>query len=752
MENKKSKAVNTDEKMLSGVIEYSVLTKTPVFIPNTSNYLIFSQNPEKDKKENLQEIHKTYDFFSYNNLEGKTHGEKTYYEPVIPGSEIRGMFRSNFEILTNSCMSALDSDMQLSKRTMESYCPGLLQRKEDKDTGITVYDLYEATDVLWRTYGANNTTADLEWKNDNEHNNRKCYIQKDFAEGEKVKFILHKRKNKDGISIKPLASDVGKYNQKTHTVKNDNYAEGYIIKGEKSPGGPSRKHCCHIFVIKNSNSVVQSGVKISLFEDLLKVYADNELGNASHYSEYRKKFQEFKQGQGNGFFPVYYSIIKDVANSKKQNIFIAPACKTREIYDNTLKKLAKELAPCTGKSGYCEACELFGTVTDDDSKSSKIRFSDLVAEKKAKNSEYYVQKPITLPEMSSPKLNNMEFYLSKPKNAYFWTYDYYISADGRMHIEQGELSGRKFYWHQNIDDKYNPDEKRGKRNITIRPLRSNITFHGKLFFDRISKNTLDKLIYLVNAGDEEKKEISKKEHGYKIGMAKPLGLGSIACNVDKVFIKSYTIQDGKAIQQIEEIYNEYNPLSVRNMLDETIVKNYDKMTGFNSIQLDVKDGEIFSYPKINSESKGYEWFTKNHKGVKENRKETNNFPNARKDMVFLRYLKAMEERVQPTNTNLIKINNNNGQKKAGAKNSPSNIQGKHQKDNTSVVETATVLPYEKKNCIKFSIGGKKAQNILCERAGINPDNVQKLYPEGSQIKVRFKNKDSNGFANYEIVK
>lgn len=71
------------------------------------------------------------------------------YQPVIPGSEIRGMFRSNFEILTSSCLSSLDSDMLLSKRTMESFLPGLIYR--DPRTGT--YTLYAAEDVLWRTEG-----------------------------------------------------------------------------------------------------------------------------------------------------------------------------------------------------------------------------------------------------------------------------------------------------------------------------------------------------------------------------------------------------------------------------------------------------------------------------------------------------------------------------------------------------------------------------------------------------------------------
>lgn len=637
----KSENIDKGEKMLSGVIEYSVLTKTPVFIPNTSNYLVFSKNPEDDKTKDKKEVHKTYDFFSYNNLEGKTHGENNYYKPVIPGSEIRGMFRSNFEILTNSCMSALDSDLQLSKRTMESYKAGLLYKRKDKDKeGNVIYDLYKATDVLWRTYGADNTVTDPgKWKDDKEHKKRKCYIQKDFAEGERVKFKLKERKGK---GVKPLASEVKKYS------KDIKGTEGYIIKGEKSPGGRSEKHCCHIFV--KDVKAEWKEIKISLLDDLLEVYAANELENASHYKEYREKLKEFKEGKGNEYFPVYYSIIIDKG---KKKVFIAPACKTREIYDNTLKKLAKEFAPCTKESGYCEACELFGTMTEGDGKSSKIRFSDLVAEDKKENKDYYIEKPVTLPEMSSPKLNNMEFYLSRPEeNAYFWTYDYYIDADGKLHIEQGKLSGRKFYWHQYIDDTYNPGAERGKRNITIRPLKKGITFHGKLFFDGISRNTLNKLIYLINAGDES--SIEEKEHGYKIGTAKPLGLGSIACKADKVYIKSYIIKDGMVVKETPE-YNGYNYSEVRGMLDGKIVENYDMMTGFHSIKLE--NGEVFSYPKTEAGPEGYRWFVDNHKGLKKDRITKVNMPNTRKDMVFLEYLEAMEPRVKRTITG----NNNNGE-------------------------------------------------------------------------------------------
>ena len=50
---------------------------------------------------------------------------------------------------------------------------------------------------------------------------------------------------------------------------------------------------------------------------------------------------------------------------------------------------------------------------------------------------------------------------------------------------------------------------------------------------------------------------------------------------------------------------------------------------------------------MDEDSLGYEWFTKNHVGVKpRNREEEVGMPNARKEMKFKKYLQAMEPRVK----------------------------------------------------------------------------------------------------------
>lgn len=95
---------------LSGVIEYSIRTRTPLFIPNTSNeYAIY---PSKKNSG-----HKSYEFFSYTDLSGKTENKQGELpKPIIPGSEMRGMLRSYYEILTDSCMSAIDTNVTIKKK------------------------------------------------------------------------------------------------------------------------------------------------------------------------------------------------------------------------------------------------------------------------------------------------------------------------------------------------------------------------------------------------------------------------------------------------------------------------------------------------------------------------------------------------------------------------------------------------------------------------------------------------------------
>lgn len=224
--------------------------------------------------------------------------------PVIPGSEIRGMFRNNFEILTNSCMSSLDSDMSLSKRTLESFSAGLLHRVEKNNE--TRFDLFEAKDVLWRTEGENNTKTDLEWRDSKK--TRKCYIQEDYKEGEIVNYTEISRMS-NGKAIKPLADDVQKYNSKLST-----YKIGYIIKGEEGP----KKHCCHIFRVNKLEPKCKN-IKISLLDELLDIYEKIRWKMQVNTKNIKKNLQILRREKVKSIFQ--YIIQRYLNHREKVNCF-----------------------------------------------------------------------------------------------------------------------------------------------------------------------------------------------------------------------------------------------------------------------------------------------------------------------------------------------------------------------------------------------------------------------------------------------
>lgn len=96
--------VPTDGELI-GKIRVSLIVKTPLSIPDT-------EGVTTNKFD-----HKTYPFF------------RVADKPVIPGSQLRGMLRSAYETLSNSCLSVNNNNI-LSARHTNPGNPGLIQYKD----------------------------------------------------------------------------------------------------------------------------------------------------------------------------------------------------------------------------------------------------------------------------------------------------------------------------------------------------------------------------------------------------------------------------------------------------------------------------------------------------------------------------------------------------------------------------------------------------------------------------------------------
>ena len=101
---------------LSGVIHCSMKNETSLALPDLPNAVEETMIGEKGKTEK----HKKAPFFKVN---GK---------PVITGSEIKGVIRSAYETLSNSCLSVNNNNI-LSARSADVRSPGLIRfENEDK--------------------------------------------------------------------------------------------------------------------------------------------------------------------------------------------------------------------------------------------------------------------------------------------------------------------------------------------------------------------------------------------------------------------------------------------------------------------------------------------------------------------------------------------------------------------------------------------------------------------------------------------
>lgn len=533
----------TDKDKHYGVIHYSITTKTPLFIPNSSNDNAFACK-ETD--------HKSYDFFSYTDLSNEKNVSGKYHEPVVPGSEMRGLVRSIYETLTDSCMGVLNDDYPI-KRISVAFNPGLLHFEEDHSLSL----------VEAATIQVDAGQCD----------------KKGIKDGQIIYFGTPR-------SVGPGQKRIDGFSNKYEKGKRS----GYVIRWAFGVN----KHFYHVFESKNSIAVnnLNSKEVLSKMESIITSYMEQPAAKKDDkkaYKDYIEKFEMFLKSK-EGYFPVNYFVYDN------GSVSLTPATFSKEVSIKNIVDYAGVFAPCD--DDLCPACDLFGKIGTN-AKSSRIRFSDMFVNKTNSNESYYKANCVTINNLSSPKISNVDFYLERPKNATFWTYDYYIE-NGKVRLYNSSLRGRKYYWHHHPEDVSFNNVRRTNLNKTIRPVKEGITFNGELYFDGISRKQLNQLIYILNTG--------KDGLGYKLGMGKPLGLGSVTCKVNAVEERKIMLKQSKVSYDVSSY--DYSKLTYGNVgFSISVQKEFEKITGLNSVP---KQYEI-CYPKtIGDDDHGFEWFQTNH--------------------------------------------------------------------------------------------------------------------------------------------
>jgi len=134
------------------------------------------------------------------------------------------------------------------------------------------------------------------------------------------------------------------------------------------------------------------------------------------------------------------------------------------------------------------------------------------------------QQPVVIPQiLSSPKPTSFQLYLTQPEPNNPKNLRHYSSKPG----EETVIRGHKLYWHkpnlrrEDWEEQQPVDEEKDTQHTRIKPVRDGLTFAFKIHFEDLDPVELGAFLWLLDIAADD-------DYRLKLGMAKPLGLGSVA--------------------------------------------------------------------------------------------------------------------------------------------------------------------------------------------------------------------------------
>lgn len=530
---------------LTGKIRCKLITKTPLAIPDA-------------EKVEISKEHKEYPFFRVGNT------------PMIPGSQIRGMIRSAYETLSNSCFSVINTPI-LSSRSSAIRKPGIVQYYDGK------FRLFEANARKYK----NKNDFEQAKENIGEYDTtRVWYGQED---------IKKRKYNVKNYIFECYADEVECVNLE-QAIVDYNYNFSIYFKNKKNDEAITSAFNTYIF----KNDIV---IDLKRKDGLL--------------------------------YPVFYYTMPD--ENGNALVYLMPSQIGRTVYRNKTEDLLGSYKSCSHTFGkeLCKACELFGIIKENEkyAVASKLRFSDATLSSDYK--PYKNGKKIILKELASPKISSTEFYSQKPGECRYWTYDYMIKEytgkgkNVKEDIEKCivELNGRKYFLHNpNLSERDFVSNKGNNRNSSMELADKGNEFVFDVYFENINEKQLKELVWCLAIGDN--KADSKQQ--YKLGHGKPLGLGSVKVLVDSVETRTF---------DTENFCYDVEKRNVRDFFDEIPFDDKsDYFKDFMIITNIETANKKISYPiaddcKGTTNSKaGHQWFKANKeadgRGVKWNLRYT----------------------------------------------------------------------------------------------------------------------------------
>lgn len=478
-------------RRFNGYIDCHLETITPLYIRDSYT------TEELKEKENNQD---NSDFFS---PAGSIR---------IPGSSLRGMTRALVEIMSWGKFGFYDKEQRLffravgDKSSLGDYYRAIMLNQDDNlfprfQAGL----LKKTKDNKYRIYPSKMLMGTQMYKV--EFDNKTRYVKNsniklnEFASG-KIFFKPVKPENHVHFIHKGTDKEISyklKYALVTEIAAHPKtgYVAGMLIS---SGNLGSKKHFHWIINMPENKKCV--GIKID--EDEVDLYKQDE--NRDERIDLLKELEKNPDGM-----PCFY--IKTEENGEKvfghTGLFRIPYKCT--IGDHIIPDKLKE----EGKEDIAEA--IFGKVSKEGSFASRVFFEDAFLQP-GQTEVYLSDQPLTPKILSNPKPTTFQHYLeqapnSSPQNLKHWN------------TQDAIIRGHKLYWHRKISDsdwqfKGNEEAKRKNKKLltVIKPVKPHVKFHFRIRFENLSEVELGTILFALDLPDG---------CYHKLGMGKPLGLGSV---------------------------------------------------------------------------------------------------------------------------------------------------------------------------------------------------------------------------------
>lgn len=592
---------------LSGKISCTIEIVSPTFIPNTTKSFAHPQNAD----------HKRKVFYSYEDLSGARDIDdvRRPQNPVIPGSEIRGMIRNVYEQLTNSCFSEVDEFNLPYKRTNEPKELCIMCWDEEKEKWVLYTDLKKGEDYF---------TGALISKDRGFHLDRagwKKYSRqiKDLYKASCEKFL---RENSIKVDYNPQNSDMvfpGNPNSDYHLhvapmMYNFMQSTANRMIVYKKPSGNG--------IVLDKNTIERFEYVLGMNENVKGGYTDAVTNRDKTVRDIFKKYINNYKSKKTPIV-VYVDKHSKQKGFKDATIYISPSSMTKEYFSNKIPDVLhcnRKHDKCTDVKKVCPACRLFGTILKEGGAiKGRVRFSDAVRDQETQV-EYL--REITLPILSSPRISSTEFYLKPPEelrcNEFgfdgIWNYDYYTTyrkiynrQNNKSEIEflrhkyDVELAGRKVYW----NSKFKIEElDKGKMNSSVTPVNKG-KFNFDVYFEDLTQAELEELLFCL-----ELKDCSEKNNTvHKIGAGKPIGMGQVKITVKEPIERINYMFENSLIKRVDTPYERNNE-----MKSEIENKEEAQMIIAYSSDLKLDNDSMIEYPNAKNkkgDSTVFNWFTQN---------------------------------------------------------------------------------------------------------------------------------------------